>query len=74
MLIQGTHTCIHCGKDFAWYYSIREKNTRFLTVDRIPDNSSVAYMKFSKETGKDELQARCRFCDKFNIIDEEGDT
>ena len=23
-LINGTHTCVYCGKDFKWYYTIRE--------------------------------------------------
>ena len=74
-LISGTHTCEYCGKDFEWYRIIREnvETTNIFTVNCIPQNASIAEIKYSSETGKQELQSRCKFCDRFNIIDEDMD-
>ena len=74
-LINGTHTCAYCGKDFKWYYTIREniESTRIFSVERIPNDTSYAEMRYSNETGKQELQARCKYCDRFNILDEDMD-
>lgn len=74
-LINGTQTCVYCGKDFKWYYTIREniESTHIFSVERIPKDTSYVEIRYSNETEKQELQARCKYCDKFNIIDENMD-
>lgn len=72
-MVCGEHTCAYCGKTFKWYYTIREdfENTRMLSVHQVPNNASIAFLEFSHATNKNELQAHCRYCDKYNIIDED---
>lgn len=72
-MIQGEHTCIYCGKTFKWYYTVRENlgSARTISVHQIPNNASIAFVKFSHISNKNELQAHCKYCDKYNIIDED---
>lgn len=56
-LINGTHTCVYCGKDFKWYYTIREniESTHIFSVERIPKDASYVEIRYSNETEKQEL-------------------
>lgn len=74
-LIQGKHICEHCRRTFKWYYTTRENERNFasFSVNILPNNASPAFRKYSYRTNMDELQARCRYCDKYNIIDEDKD-
>lgn len=59
-LINGTHTCVYCGKDFKWYYTIREniESTHIFSVERIPKDTSYVEIRYSNETGETRIASQ----------------
>ena len=55
------------------YHPRKYRINSHFSVERIPKDASYVEIRYSNETGKQEVQARCKYCDKFNIIDENMD-
>lgn len=75
LIIEGKHTCKHCGKEFDWYYIVpQELGSSSIRAERIPkDKAGLCNVIRSEKRNsyKYPLEAtvHCTRCDSLNNLE-----